>query len=158
MVRSLFRIFQVTKNIMTSKKQTVLTLFEVTTEKRTHCRQTRVGLSMIYYTICNKLTVQLITIIRRNLMQHIIGALSWTRTSAIRINSPLFYRLDYKGMVAEHELQLGMPKLYRESLHIVSPTVNAVSVSLCISSSIISLTDIQRCRCVLSKFSTSYII
>ena len=32
------------------------------------------------------------------------GSLDWTRTSDIRINSPPFYRLNYRGIVVESYL------------------------------------------------------
>ena len=43
------------------------------------------------------------TLYNKHNQQALIGASSWTRTSAIRINSPLFYQLDYRG-VYSHSL------------------------------------------------------
>ena len=39
--------------------------------------------------------------IRKDARKQKIGSSDWTRTSDIRINSPPFYRLNYRGIVVE---------------------------------------------------------
>ena len=39
--------------------------------------------------------------IRKDACKQEIGSSDWTRTSDIRINSPPFYRLNYRGIVVE---------------------------------------------------------